>query len=310
MGGRTKEPVLASGVYAALATPLRPASCQPDAAAMLDYLDAVTAGGVNGLVLFGSTGEFFHFGIEDRTHVAALAIKRSRVPVLVNASHSSLAGAVLVAEDAMDAGAAGVLLTPPYFFKYSDDQIFEFYKQFLEQTELRVPVYLCNLPMFLNPLPAALIVRLLETGRFSGISDSSGDWALYEQIAAQHRKSRFQLLVGNESIFTRCREADADGAISGTAAAVPELMTALDKAISACDQARVQQFDNRLTEFMAQVNRFPPTIAIKQAASARGWPLNQTGVPFDPALAAEIAVFQRWFRGWLPQVLGECRTGR
>jgi dihydrodipicolinate synthase/N-acetylneuraminate lyase len=164
--------------------------------------------------------------------------------------------------------------------------------------------------MFLNPMPAGLIVRLLETGGFSGIKDSSGDWTLFEQIAAHHRESRFQLLVGNESIFTRCREADADGAISGVAAAVPELMVALDKAISASDQARVEQLDNRLTEFMAQLYRLPATIAIKQAASARGWPLNHTAVPFDTMLADEIGDFQRWFHSWLPQVLAECRTGR
>jgi dihydrodipicolinate synthase/N-acetylneuraminate lyase len=310
MGGRTQQPVLASGIYAALATPIRSGSCEPDTGAMLDYLDAVTAGGVNGLVLFGSTGEFIHFGIEERRRVAALALKRSRVPVLVNASHSTLAGAVLVAEGAVDAGAAGVLVSPPYFFKYSEDQIFEFYKQFLRQAEPGIPLYLYNLPTFLNPLPARLIVRLLETGGFSGIKDSSGDWNLYEQIAEQHRKSRFQLLVGNESIFTRCRAAGADGAISGVAAAVPELMKALDNAIVASDHARVEQLNNRLTEFVAQVNRFPSTIAIKQAASARGWPLNQTAVPFDPALASETADFQRWFRGWLADVLPECRRAR
>jgi dihydrodipicolinate synthase/N-acetylneuraminate lyase len=274
---------------------------------MLDYLDAVAAGGVNGLVLFGSTGEFIHFALEERTHVAALALKRSRIPVLINASHSTLQGAVLVAESAMDAGAAGVLLTPPYFFKYSEEQIFEFYKQFLEQADLGIPVYLYNLPMCLTPLSATLIVRLLETGGFSGINDSSGEWNLYEQIAEQHRKSRFQLLLGNESIFTRCREADADGAISGVAAAVPELMTALDKAIAASDRARVERLNDRLNEFMARVNRFPLTIAIKQAASVRGWPLNENAVPFDPELAAETANFQRWFRSWLAQVLPECR---
>ncbi len=300
--------MLASGIYAALATPLRSGCCEPDAAAMLDYLDAVTAGGVNGLVLFGSTGEFIHFGIEERTHMAALAIKRSRVPVLVNASHSTLAGTVVIAEAAMDSGAAGVLLTAPYFFKYSEEQIFEFYQQFLEQAELRIPVYLYNLPMFLNPLTARLIVRLLETGRFAGIKDSSGDWSLFEQISAHHLKSRFQLLIGNESIFTRSREAGADGAISGIAAAVPELMTSLDKAITASAQARVELLNNRLTEFISQVNRFPATIAIKQAASARGWPLNQTAVPFDTGLATEAADFQRWFRDWLPRVLVESRT--
>ncbi len=126
----TNSPIPATGVYAALATPRQLNTSKGDAAALLDYLDAIVAGGVDGLVLFGSTGEFVHFDVEERMRILALAIKRSRVPMLVNVSHSTLAGALDLAEDAIANNAAGVLLMPPYFYRYSDDQIGEFYSRF------------------------------------------------------------------------------------------------------------------------------------------------------------------------------------
>ena len=78
---------LASGIYAALATPRRKDRVEPDTAAFLDYLDEVIRAGVDGIVLFGSTGEFVHFDAVDRMQTLNLAIRRSRVPVLVNISH-------------------------------------------------------------------------------------------------------------------------------------------------------------------------------------------------------------------------------
>src|SRR6185437_721443 len=65
MAERNEKPSLASGLYAALVTPRRADSLEADAAALLEYLDAVTAAGVDGLVLFGSTGEFVHFESEE-----------------------------------------------------------------------------------------------------------------------------------------------------------------------------------------------------------------------------------------------------
>ncbi len=77
------------GVYAALVTPRRPDTIEADTAAYLDYLDQVAAAGVDGFVFFGSTGEFVHFEVEERMRVVGLAAKRSRLPVLVNISHST-----------------------------------------------------------------------------------------------------------------------------------------------------------------------------------------------------------------------------
>lgn len=293
-------------VYAALLTPRRPNSIEADGAALLDYLDLSTAAGVNGIVLFGATGEFVHFEVSERMHVAALAIKRSRVPVLVNASHSSLAGAVEIGENAVVSGASGLLLTPPYFYSYGDDQIFAFYQKFVEAIGAEVPVYLYNLPTFVNPIQASLAARLLEGGVIAGIKDSSGDLEMLRSLHALRQKTSFTLFLGNETLYTEARELGVDGVISGLAAAVPELIVALQRTAGDSDPARGQQLIVRLNEFLAYVNKFASTVVIRQAAVARGWPLSHAAIPFDEDTAAEIIRFHAWFREWWPQVLREC----
>jgi len=244
----SKESSAAHGVYAALLTPRRPNSIEADAAALLDYLDGIVRIGVDGLVLFGSTGEFVHFDLSERMRVLSLAIRRSRVPMLVNVSHSTLAGAVDLAENAVNCGAAGLLLMPPYFYHYGEDQIFEFYQQFLSSLGTKTPIYLYNLPAFTNPITAQLAERLLTSRDFAGIKDSSGDWQLYEALRVLRANSPFQLLMGNESIYLRGRLSGADGIVSGVAAAFPELLVAIDRAAQSSDFDRAQYLNPRLED--------------------------------------------------------------
>jgi dihydrodipicolinate synthase/N-acetylneuraminate lyase len=306
MGRMKSEPISsASGVYAAVATPRVRDSIEIDPAALFDYLDAIVRGGVDGIVLFGSTGEFVHFDVADRMRVATLAIKRCRVPLVVNVSHSSLAGALDLADCALEAGAAGLLLMPPYFFRYSEEQIFSFYSEFVSVIDGRVKLYLYNIPQFTNPISAALAQRLLSTGAFAGIKDSSGDWQLFETLQAVHTRLPFRLLVGSDTLYVRAFPAGADGVVSGVAGAVPELMVSLDRALRANDPDRAGRLNTRLTEFIGWVEKFPATLAIKRAACVRGWKLDHASVPFDQDTRAEISAFERWFREWLPVVLSE-----
>ena len=307
---KSKPQPLAGGVYAALATPRRLDSTEADCAALLDYLETVVRAGVDGLVLFGSTGEFVHFDLAERMRVLMLVIRRSRVPVLVNVSHSTLAGAVDLAQSAIAAGAAGLLLMPPYFYRYTDDQILEFYREFIKLAGSNAPVYLYNLPFFTNPISANLAERLFASGDFAGIKDSSGEWQMFEALRALQSGTPFKLLVGHESIYLRARMAGADGIVSGIAAAVPELLVAIDQGICISNFDRAQRLNARLLEFVAWIEKFPATVGIKQAAAGRGWKLNQFALPFDERTAADLLTFERWFRGWLPIVLSDCAAVR
>lgn len=303
-------PTRARGVYAALPTPRRPDTIEADAAVLLEYLDAVVQTGVDGLVLFGSTGEFIHFDAAERARIVGLAIKRSRVPVLVNVSHSTLSGAIELARSAVEFGAAGLLIMPPYFYRYSDEQIAEFYTEFVKELNGAAPLYLYNLPMFVNPIGPHLADRLLRTGAFAGIKDSTCEWADFEPLTVLRKNLDFSLLVGNEVLYLRGRVAGADGIVSGIAGAVPELLVAIERAIRASETHVAERLNARLQEFVAFVNKFPATVAIKQAAAARGWPVAQFGTPFDEQTKRELVEFQRWLDEWFPEVLSECPAAR
>src|SRR5260370_38991980 len=130
-------------VQPAAVTPQRKGG-EADVAAMLELVDFLAAAGVNGIALLGSTGEFLHLTFDDRVRLVQLAVKRSRVPVLVGVGHSTLDGAIELGREAVSAGAAGLLLMPPYFFRYSQEDIHEFYLQFAATVGPQARIRICT----------------------------------------------------------------------------------------------------------------------------------------------------------------------
>lgn len=264
----------------------------------LEYIDRVCRAGVDGIVLFGSTGEFVHYDLDERMRAVSLAVKRSRVPALVNVSHSCLQGAVELAQQAEMAGAKGVLLMPPYFFRYPDEEIHQFYVAFVERANLRVPIYLYNLPFFTNPLSLEVIARLFGTGLFAGIKDSGVDREHFAGVLAGREGKSHRVLVGNERLYGEGLRAGADGIVSGVAAALPELIVALRIATP----EDFPKLFERLKEFLAWVDRFPASVVIKCAAEARGWVPARFATPLGAASCARLEEFRRWFSDWWPAV--------
>lgn len=295
------------GVFAALATPRRANTTEVDTAALFDYQDGIMRAGVDGLVLFGSTGEFVHFDIADRAHVISLTSKRARVPVLVNVSHSCMEGTLSLAESALTAEVAGLLVMPPYFYRYTDVQILAFYERLAELVDRRTRLFLYNIPFFTNSIPYPVMERLLTFGLYAGIKDSSGERDLMNQLQALHAVKPFTWFVGNESLYLEGRFNGADGIVSGVAGAVPELIVALERAISSRAVQQAQRLNGLLMELIDWVNKFPATIAIKQAAVVRGWKLDHCAFRFDEATNAEMKAFRSWFEKWLASTLAECQ---
>ena len=294
-----------TGVYAAAVTPRRKESDEPDVGAMLELVDFLAAGGVNGIALLGSTGEFLHFSADDRVRLVELAVKRSRVPVLVGVGHSTLGGAIELGREAVSAGAAGLLLMPPYFFRYSQGDIREFYLYFEAALGKTARIFLYNIPVFTNEIAIETAVDLLTTGRFAGIKDSSGDHAYFESLAALGATREFTLLVGSDRIFTRARRAGAHGVVSGVACAVPELLVGLDRALRNKHAEEVDRLEGRLQEFLAWHDQFPTPVAIKAATAERGVKVGPPAVPLDVAGQERLEKFREWFRKWLPEVRKE-----
>jgi len=288
-----------SGVIAAAVTPHGKRGDEPDIGATLELIDFLCAAGVDGIALLGSTGEFVNLNVDDRVRLVYLAVKRSRVPVLAGVSHSTLDGALALAREAASAGAEGLLLMPPYFFRYQQPEIREFYLRFAASLSHAPPVYLYNIPAFTSGIAVATAAELLATRRFAGIKDSSGGWEYFESLNGARNGHPFTLLVGHDSIFARARRAGADGVVSGVACAVPELLLALDRAVQQQAEAEAARLDARLHEFVGRLDHFPTPVAIKAALAARGLKTGPLPVPLANETLAALEEFTAWFKDWL-----------
>jgi 4-hydroxy-tetrahydrodipicolinate synthase len=303
LGAEAKLNPAIGGVIVAAVTPRRADGREVDVAAALELVDFLCGAGVNGIALLGSTGEFLNLTFDERVRLTYMAAKRSRVPMLVGVGHSSLNGAVELAREAAGSGAAGLLLMPPYFFRYNQDDIREFYLRFAEQIADQAKIFLYNIPFFTSELEPATAADLLSGGQFAGIKDSSGRLEYFQQMEAARSARPFTLLIGNDAIFTPCRAAGADGVVSGVACAVPELLLALDRAI--CTGSDPSGLDARLAEFIAWINRLPVPLGIKAATEMRGPKIGPPAVPLSPASKRILDQFKEWFQSWLPAVKRE-----
>ena len=296
------------GIYAAAITARRAGEHSIDLGSMLDSIDFLAAGGLDGIALLGSTGEFIHFEIQDRARLATFAAKRSPVPVMVNVSHSTFDGAVALAREAASAGVAGVLLMPPHYFRYDAESIRDFFLQFAAAVDGQVPVYLYNIPLFTSEIPVSVAAFLLGTGLFAGIKDSSGSFEYF--AALRGTAASYVFFSGSERLYARVRDsatqAGVYGIISGVASAVPELVVALARAVESGDAARVAMLDARVGEFLDWFWKFPVPMAVKEAAALRGVKAGVSAVPLPANASRRLDEFREWFRAWLPTVLAEC----
>jgi len=293
------------GIIAASITPRRAGESGCDLGALLEIVDFLCSAGVDGALLFGSTGEFPVFEADDRARAVGLAVKRSRCPIYVNASHATLETAILLGEQAAEAGAAGVLVMPPIYFRYDQESVREYMLQFLDAVGRWVPAYLYNIPVFTTPLEAETVADLLRQG-FRGIKDSSGDWEYIQAVLASPASTGKSILTGSETLYQRARSAGAVGAVSGVAACIPELLVAFERALARDDAPASVALLAHVQDFLVWYHEFPAPVAIKEAANVRGLKAGACATPLGPEKAKRLDEFRAWFREWHRVVIREC----
>jgi len=292
------------GVNTPLVTP-HGAGFRPDLGALIELLDFAAEGGVRGVCVGGTTGEFVHFSLEDRCRAIEAAARHNRVPVIAGVGHTTLEGALNLAVAAVGAGAGALLIMPPYFFRYSQEDLYEFLLRFADGAPPGVPLLLYNIPAFTNDLAGDTLDELLSSGRFAGIKDSSGSWDLFVRLQALRAHHPFVVLMGDDKLYAKARTHGADGVVSGCAGVLPELLVGMENSILAGDARRAQALDRRLSEFLAWLERFPAPLGIKLALAERGLPAGLESAPLGSTTRRLADQFRGWFREWCPVVVKE-----
>lgn len=102
--------------------------------------------GVHGILINGSTGEWFSQSEDERRRVAEVAVKTvdQRVPVAIGITCTRAADAVALARHAESIGASAVMASPPPMARPTAPELISYYDEVFGATDL--PAWLYNFP--------------------------------------------------------------------------------------------------------------------------------------------------------------------
>ena len=271
------------GTLAAAVTPLRDDGDALDEPAFGPYVEYLEQGGLDGILALGTTGEGILLSLAERKRAAALFVEAAgdRFAVAVHCGAQTTADTVALAAHAAEVGADAVaVIGPPY---YPLDEV-ALVRHFAAAAEACRP-----LPFYLYEfrarcgysIPLGAIERLRELApNLAGLKVSNQPFDEVEPYLIEG----LDVFVGAESLVLQGLERGAAGAVSGLAAAFPELVAGL-----------VRERSGDVGEARAMLERFPFQAAVKVCLRHRGVPIREDmRSPLRTLMPAERAELEAW----------------
>jgi dihydrodipicolinate synthase/N-acetylneuraminate lyase len=169
--------------------------------------------------------------------------------------------------------------------RYEQDDVREFYTEFARHS--LGTVYLEHQPELTTGISVDTARDLLASGHYSGIVDASGE----------HTAAGLTTILANDRLLAQAR-CSAATVVSEAACAVPELVLALDAAITSRQAEEAQRLEGQLQEFLDWMDAFPRAALIRAAAHVRGIKVGPLPMPLPPGKQRKMEEFREWFAGW------------
>lgn len=250
------------GAIAAAVTPLRDGARHLDEEAFAPLVRSLAAGGVDGLLACGTTGEGVLLSVDERKRVVEsfLAARPPGFQIAVHAGTQSTSDTVALAAHALEAGADAVAVIAPPYFPLDGEELRRHFVQAADACH-PLPFYLYE---FVGrsgyAIPVDVIERIRERSpNLRGLKVSDTPFSAVEPYLAIDGMDVF---VGSEPLVLQGMKAGAVGAVSGLAAAFPEITAALV-------HDRSERANEQVTQLRSGLRGIPFHAALKEVLVAR-----------------------------------------
>ncbi len=188
-------------------------------------IEHILNGGVHGLFILGTTGEFASLSYSIKYDLVKRVCSQvnNRVPILVGITDTSFAETVKLAEQATVSGADAVVVSPPYYFTSAQPELLEYFSHLVKQ--LPLPIIIYNIPLFTKiMIEPSTVIELASISNIIGIKDSSSDLGYLSSIQnLVENRPDFSLFVGIEELTAYFLLMGGHGGITGGANMFPKL---------------------------------------------------------------------------------------
>ena len=247
------------------------------------HMDWMFRRGLDGLFLTGSYGAGPMMTVKERIRVFELAAEvagrytgKTLLPH-VGALRTSEAVALAVAAERLGAQAVGAV--PPFYYKFTENDVKQYYKAIIEA--VHIPVFAYNNPATSRFTFSVNLVRdLIEIG-LAGLKDSPLNVGFLSRIAYETKQSGtpFQIILGTSTGWLPFYYMGVRAMIAGMNNWAPEIITELVRATTAGETERAEQAYLVMSDLSSRMHFIDSTIVSHVGLYTRGF---EAGYPRAP----------------------------
>ena len=228
------------------------------------------AGGVDAVVVLGTTGEPATMTMAEKRAVIEFAVKKlkGKLPVIVGTGANSTAAAVEMSVTAESLGADALLLVTPYYNKATQKGLIAHFTAVADA--VHTPIICYNVPgrTGVNMLPATF-AELAEHPNIAAIKEASGNM---EQIEEAIRLAGDKAVVysGDDGITVPVMAMGGMGVISVVSNAAPRFTSEMTSAFLSGDLKKAAKMQLEMLPFVRAMFCEVNPIPVKKAMQLRG----------------------------------------
>ncbi|MDQ0338257.1 4-hydroxy-tetrahydrodipicolinate synthase [Caldalkalibacillus uzonensis] len=265
---------------------------QLDEAGMKKLVDYLIEGGVHGLLMLGTSGEFSQMSFEQRKQVAEFVVRYvdQRVPVMIGTGSPSTREAIELSRHAEQIGADGALVINPYYWPLAEDHLYAHYASIAEAVSFPVLVY--NFPLLTGQdiTPDFLYRLAMDYENIMGVKETLDTAGHYREIIVKIKQKRpeFAVFSAYDDHLLNTLALGGDGSIPGSANFAPEITVGLYEAFQAGDYDKALQLHRRLALLMEMYKLDVPFVnVLKEAIRLMGLEISTAVLPPARPLSEE-----------------------
>ena len=197
-------------------------------------LNRVINGGVNGILLLGSSAEFFAFSLDEKKEIILNSFEyvNGRTDVYVGTGSMNINDTLNLNKYCDSIGIRKYMIISPYYFDMSDDSLYHYYDVIASNTSS--DIYLYSYPDRTGyDIPISVMLKLCKKHKnIKGIKDSTGDYSRVLSIINEVKSvyPEFEIYAGIDNFFSATVLAGGNGAIGALSNIRPDIASALVKA--------------------------------------------------------------------------------
>lgn len=281
-----------TGAGVALITPFNE-DLSVDYISLEKLIEDQIAGGIDYLVVLGTTGETPALSDEEKKEIVRFVIEKNagRLKIMVGVGSNNTLGLVESIKKTDFTGIDGILSVTPYYNKPTPEGLFQHFKAVIEACP--VPIVLYNVPGRTGVnMDAETTLRIAHlSDKVIGIKEACGDLSQFAKIV-NGAPDYFKVISGDDGLTLPAIATGSIGVISVLANALPEKLAQMTHISLEGNMLLASELHLQLAEIIKLIFKEGSPCGVKALMELQGKTKNQVRLPLVPVSAGTYGLIE------------------